>query len=60
MPKERQKKIPIRFVGVLTKVNPHQIAQYTHGPGDSGEVQLKGRSEKLPVSRSYLHLFRQM
>jgi len=41
-------------------VNLHQVAQYSHGPGDSGEVQLKGRSEKLPVSRSYLHLFRQM
>lgn len=41
-------------------VNLHQVAQYSHGPGDSGEVQLKGRAEKLPVSRSYLHVFRQM
>lgn len=41
-------------------VNLHQVAQYSHGPGDSGEVLLKGRSERLPVSRSYLHLFRQM
>lgn len=41
-------------------VNLHQVAQYTHGPGDSGEVLLKGKTEKLPVSRSYLHLFRQM
>lgn len=41
-------------------VNLHQVAQYSHGPGDSGEVLLKGRAEKLPVSRSYLHVFRQM
>ncbi len=41
-------------------VNLHQVAQYSHGPGDSGEVLLKGRAERLPVSRSYLHLFRQM
>ena len=41
-------------------VNLHQVAQYSHGPGDSGEVLLRGRAEKLPVSRSYLHLFRQM
>lgn len=41
-------------------VNLHQVVHYTHGPGDSGEVQLKGRQDKLPVSRSYLHLFRQM
>ena len=41
-------------------VNLHQVAQYSHGPGDSGEVLLKGRTERLPVSRSYLHVFRQM
>lgn len=41
-------------------VNLHQVAQYSNGPGDSGEIQLKGRTERLPVSRSYLHLFRQM
>jgi DNA-binding LytR/AlgR family response regulator len=41
-------------------VNLQQVAHYTHSSGDSGEVRLKGRSETLPVSRSYLHLFRQM
>jgi len=41
-------------------VNLHQVAQYSNGPGDSGEIQLKGRTDRLPVSRSYLHLFRQM
>ena len=41
-------------------VNLQQVAQYAHSTGDSGEVQLKGRSEKLPVSRSFVHLFRQM
>lgn len=41
-------------------VNLQQVAQYAHSTGDSGEVQLKGRAEKLPVSRSFVHLFRQM
>ena len=41
-------------------VNLQQVTHYAHGHGDSGEVQLKGRSETLSVSRSYVHLFRQM
>ena len=41
-------------------VNLQQVAHYAHSNGDSGEVQLKGRSETLSVSRSYVHLFRQM
>ena len=41
-------------------VNLQQVTQYAHSTGDSGEVQLKGRPEKLPVSRSFVHLFRQM
>lgn len=41
-------------------VNLNQVSQFSHGPGDAGEIQLKGRQERLPVSRSYVHLFRQM
>ena len=41
-------------------VNLAQVERFSHGPGDSGEVHLKGRSERLAVSRSYVHLFRQM
>ncbi|OYT91491.1 MAG: DNA-binding response regulator [Burkholderiales bacterium PBB3] len=41
-------------------VNLQQVAHFAHSNGDSGEVQLKGRSETLAVSRSYVHLFRQM
>lgn len=41
-------------------VNLQQVAHYANGQGDSGEVQLKGRKETLSVSRSYVHLFRQM
>jgi DNA-binding LytR/AlgR family response regulator len=37
-----------------------RVSHFTHGPGDSGEVHLKGRSDRLTVSRSYLHLFQQM
>ena len=41
-------------------VNLQQVAHYANGQGDSGEVQLKGRKETLSVSRSCVHLFRQM
>ena len=53
---------PERFVQVHRSaiVNLAQVDRYSHGPGDSGEVHLKGRPERLAVSRSYVHLFRQM
>lgn len=41
-------------------VNLRQVAQVTRGANETADVHLKGRSETLPVSRSYLHLFRQM
>jgi DNA-binding LytR/AlgR family response regulator len=41
-------------------VNLRQVAQVARGPNETAEVQLKNRSELLPVSRSYLHVFRQM
>jgi DNA-binding LytR/AlgR family response regulator len=41
-------------------VNLNHVRQFCHGPNDSGEVQLKGRGDTLPVSRSFVHLFRQM
>ncbi|MBI5275644.1 MAG: response regulator transcription factor [Burkholderiales bacterium] len=40
-------------------VNLARVAQFAH-TGDAGEIQLQGRAEKIPVSRSYLHLFQQM
>ena len=53
---------PERFVQVHRSaiVNLAHVDRFSHGPGDSGEVHLKGRSERLAVSRSYVHLFRQM
>jgi DNA-binding LytR/AlgR family response regulator len=53
---------PSRFVQTHRSVivNLHQVVQVTRGPNETAEVQLKGRRELLPVSRSYLHLFRQM
>jgi len=53
---------PDRFVQVHRSaiVNLAHVDRFSHGPGDSGEVQLKGRDERLAVSRSYVHLFRQM
>ena len=41
-------------------VNLAHVERFSHGPGEGGEVHLKGRSERLAVSRSYVHLFRQM
>ena len=36
------------------------IAHVVRGPNETADIHLKGRGEVLPVSRSYLHLFRQM
>jgi DNA-binding LytR/AlgR family response regulator len=41
-------------------VNLHQVAQVNRGLNETAEVQLKGRKELLPVSRSFVHVFRQM
>ncbi len=41
-------------------VNLHHVEQVVRGINETAELQLRGRSEVLPVSRSYLHLFRQM
>jgi DNA-binding LytR/AlgR family response regulator len=41
-------------------VNLRAVSHVTRGDNDTADVHLKGREEVLPVSRSYLHLFRQM
>jgi len=41
-------------------VNLHQVAQVHRGINETAEVHLKGRSDVLPVSRSFVHVFRQM
>ena len=41
-------------------VNLRQVAQVDRGFNDTAEVRLKNRREVLPVSRSFLHVFRQM
>jgi DNA-binding LytR/AlgR family response regulator len=53
---------PERFVQVhrAAIVNLAHVDRFTHGPGESGVVHLKGRDERLAVSRSYVHLFRHM
>ena len=53
---------PDRFAQVHRSVivNLHQVAQVNRGPNETAEIQLKGRKELLPVSRSYVHVFRQM
>lgn len=53
---------PARFVQVHRSaiVNLAHVERFSHGPGDAGELHLKGRPQRLAVSRSYVHLFRQM
>lgn len=53
---------PQRFAQIhrSTIVNLHFVSHVTHGANETGDVHLAGRKETLPVSRSYLHLFRQM
>ena len=53
---------PQRFAQVHRSVvvNLHAISHVTRGANETADVHLRGRSEVLPVSRSYLHLFRQM
>jgi DNA-binding LytR/AlgR family response regulator len=41
-------------------VNRRAISHVTRGLNETANIHLKGRDEVLPVSRSYLHLFRQM
>ena len=41
-------------------VNLNSIARIVRGPNETADIHLKGRNEVLPVSRSFLHLFRQM
>ena len=41
-------------------VNLRAISHVTRGDNETAHIHLKGRDEVLPVSRSYLHHFRQM
>jgi DNA-binding LytR/AlgR family response regulator len=41
-------------------VNRRSISHVTRGENETASVHLKDRAEVLPVSRTYLHLFRQM
>ncbi len=53
---------PERFAQVHRSVivNLHRVAEVLRGANETAELRLKHRAEVLPVSRSYLHLFRQM
>jgi DNA-binding LytR/AlgR family response regulator len=41
-------------------VNLRQVAQVDRGFNETAEVRMRNRRELLPVSRSFLHVFRQM
>lgn len=41
-------------------VNLRSIRRVTRGENETADIELKGRPERLGVSRSYLHLFKEM
>jgi DNA-binding LytR/AlgR family response regulator len=51
-----------RFVQVHRSVvvNLAEVAEVRRGVGDGAEIVLRGRPDVLPVSRTYVHRFRQM
>ena len=51
-----------RFVQIHRSVlvNRHAISHISRGDNETAQVHLKGRGEVLPISRTYLHLFKQM
>lgn len=53
---------PAQFAQVhrAVVVNLRAVSHVVRGDNDTAEIHLKHRAEVLPVSRSYLHLFRQM
>ena len=53
---------PAQFARVHRSVvvNLQAVSHVSRGENETADLHLKGREEVLPVSRSYLHLFRQM
>jgi len=53
---------PAQFIQVhrAVVVSLRAISHVTRGENETAHIHLKGRSEVLPVSRTYLHHFRQM
>jgi DNA-binding LytR/AlgR family response regulator len=71
-PAEAVVRMPLKEL--ITQLDPHQFVQVHRSvvvnlrsishvrrhDNDTAEIHLKGRKEVLPVSRNYLHVFRQM
>jgi DNA-binding LytR/AlgR family response regulator len=53
---------PAQFVQIhrSTIVALRHVSHVVRGANETADVHLRGRPEVLPVSRSWLHLFRQM
>ncbi len=53
---------PVQFAQVHRSVvvNLRAVSHISRGENETADIHLKGREEVLPVSRTYLHLFRQM
>jgi DNA-binding LytR/AlgR family response regulator len=72
LPREAIIRVPLKQL--LAQLDPSQFAQVhrsvvvnlgavshlTRDSGETAEIHLKGRAERLPVSRSFIHRFRQM
>lgn len=41
-------------------VNLRKVSHFSRNENETGNIHIKGRDEALPVSRGFLHLFRQM
>ncbi len=41
-------------------MNLRAVSHVRRGDNETADIHLKGRPEILPVSRSFLHLFKQM
>jgi DNA-binding LytR/AlgR family response regulator len=53
---------PMRFVQTHRSVivNLHHVSHVVRGANETADVHLRARKEVLPVSRSWLHVFKQM
>lgn len=50
----------VRLIAVDDVDFLRSVSHVTRGENETADIHLKGRGETLPVSRTYLHLFRQM
>ena len=50
----------VAAIAALVPKDLRAVSHVTRGENETADIHLKGRPETLPVSRTYLHLFKQM